>query len=419
MKQRPGSVYIAVLMASLLVASLAMAALSSSHYHAKQMNGSSDFRLAQLSADAALDWSIAQIGSDPNWRTNHVHNVDVTSRSLNGASICYRLLDEDGDLADDPLDTCEMIVTATTPEGSAFSWRATLEPTGPALNCLAYAIAADLDIGVKGLGTWSTDHAIASETTIVVDNFGYLTANCYAGSSCSGDIYGSVNTLPNSLQIPSLEVLDHYIDNGTVIDRSLLPESSGALQFDGHLLSENSNSISGTVDPLGIYVIDCGNKHLEIKNSRLHCTLVLINAGKDSKVEGSVFWEAAQPNYPALLVDGEFGLELDRAPLDESVVGVNFNPSGTPYRGIVDSDTSTVYPSQIHGLIYVKKKINLADLGARNDIFGVVISEDRVDGGGHLFVHYRDLFMLNPPPGFGDFSSMRIVPGSVHRVATP
>ena len=419
MKHRQGSVYVAVLMASLLVASLAMAALSSSHYFAKQVNSGSDYRLAQLSADAALDWSIAHLGTDPNWRTSHIHNADVSPRNLNGVSIRYRLFDEDGNLADDPLDPCDLIVTANTTDGSAFSWRATLEPAGPGLNCLEYAIASQKEIIVQGLGTWSTDHAVASQETITANSLGYLTADCYASNGCSGDIYGSINTLSDSLEIPNVSALNYYIDQGTSIDSALLPQSSGKLQFDGQLLSENTNTLSGVVDPLGIYVIDCGGLDLEIKNSRLHCTLVVANAGNGSKVMGSVFWEAAQPNYPALLVENDFGLELSREPLEESAAGVNFNPAGTPYRGVVDSSTNTVYPSQIHGLIYINKLTHIGNPAAKTDVFGVIVSGDKVEGAGHLFVHYRDLFSLSPPPGFGSFSSVRIVPGSVRRVATP
>lgn len=417
-RHRHGAVYIVVLMASLIVATLAMAALSSAQFYARGINRDTDFRRAQMTADAALEWAVANINADADWRTTHANNVDVAARQFNGTSIRYRLIDSDGDLADDLLDPCDLVVTSSSGDAS-FSWRATIEPCGPALNCLDYAFAGHDNFTVSGLSLFCTDGSIAADNSITVNNTGRMTADCYAGGTCTGDIYGSINTFSGTLEIPDESILDRYASIATSIDSALLPQVSGALEISGQLLSPAVNSISGVGNPLGIYVIDCGNNNIRIKDSRLNCTLILRNSGPGSLVSGSVYWDVPRANYPALLIDNNLELTMLNTPLKESSVGVNLNPAGTPYRGEVDTNTSTVYPSQIRGLIFSSQEIKVGSLFAKTQIFGTLVCGNKAEVTGALTVHYRDIYALDPPPGFCSYASVRIAAGSVSHVATP
>lgn len=417
-RRHRGAVYLAVLMTSLIVASLALAAVSAAHYYARDLNDEGDFRQAQLAADAALEWAVADINATSNWRSVRTNNVDTLPLQLGNASIRYRLIDLDGLLADDPLDACEVLVTASVGAATC-AWRAALEPAGAPLRCLGYALAAKDDIEPEAFAMWCSDGLVGVGKSVTVNSAGSLTADCHYGDSVSGIVYGTLTTLGGNLETPTTSLLDHYAQKGVAINAAQLPLSGSTLVIDKQLLSSNTNSISSTVSPSGIYVIDCENKTIDISNSRLVCTLVLRNVGGNSKVSQSVYWEAAQANYPALLVDGDFDFALTKQSLKESTVGINFNPVGTAFRGVEDSSLTTVYPSQLRGLIFVSGRIDLSNALAENDIYGVLVGGEKARGAGDLFLNYRNIYSLNPPPGFRKFDQVRLAAGSARRVAAP
>jgi hypothetical protein len=418
MFRKRGAVYVAVLMASLIVASLAMAALNSAHFYASNINHEAEYVRCQMAADAALEWAIAEINSDSSWRTNYSHNVDTAARLINGVEVRYRLIDADGDLSDDAADPCDVLVYASTSTATC-CWRAALAPAGPAYNCLNFAMASRNELKLEELTVVSTDGNVASQDDIVVQTSGTLTGNCFAAGNCQGEIHGTVNGLAETLDFPNWDAFSQYVDNATWIDANTLPTSSGQLQLNAQLLSRQVNTISGQLNPLGIYAIDCQGSDIRISNSRLECTLILINTGSDSLADAAIFWEAARANYPALLVDGNFELRLGSSHLREASLGVNFNPPGTPFRGLSDSDTSTIYPSQIRGLIFTTGELVQDSTWARSQVFGTLLSASNITLRGLLTIHYRDVFALDPPPGFRSFASVRLAPGSIRRVAAP
>ncbi|MFK7737567.1 MAG: hypothetical protein AB8B50_16145, partial [Pirellulaceae bacterium] len=290
---------------------------------------------------------------------------------------------------------------------------------GDPLDCLQYSIAADRKIEVRNLSTTASDQMIASNNNISALGSGYLTGNLFATGSISGNTYGSVTSLAANVVIPDKECLDFYIQNSVAIDISDLPQDGAVYVIENQLLSATANTINGQLSPEGIYYIDCQNQEVRISDSRLKCTLVLKNPKKNSEISGSVFWEAHETNYPSLLVEGEMEFNLSRSPLSEADAGVNFNPPSTPYLGSADSNTSTVYPSVLRGLFFASKKVEAKNLVRENQIVGQLICHDEIITDGDLFVSYRDIFFRDPPPGFRSGNQMRIVAGTVHRVAQP
>ena len=400
-----------------MVASLSMCAITTARYYARDLHEEADLRHAQLAADAALEWSIAKINATSNWRSAHVHNVDSSPQRLGEATLCYRLIDDDGNLADDPLDPCDLLVTARVRDAT-FCWRATLAGDGGPLSCLSHAASAKSSLSPQQSALWSTDGSVASGGNISVSSAASLVADCHAVGSLSGSIYGTTKTIAaKDLVIPSASVLEPYLSLGTDIPAAMLPKLQGRLRMDKQLLSAQANTISGQLNPAAIYVIDCQNQSVIISNSRLQCTLVLKNAGNNSCVEQSVFWEAGRPDYPALLIDGRFDFALTRDPLSESTV--NLNPPGTPYRGVADSTRSTVYPSHLRGLFYASGRVELNSSSSSNDIFGLIVSGESIQGSGNLYIHYRGALAQNPPPGFRSFDKVRIAAGTLRRVPVP
>ena len=198
---------------------------------------------------------------------------------------------------------------------------------------------------------------------------------------------------------------------------------SGWRTIHRQLLSPTSNPFgAGTPNAQGIYVIDCQGEKLSIKDSRISGTLVLLQPNSDTTVHGSIHWgpvivdpDPSVTNLPALLTDSEIKLEFDSTDLDEGQVNVNFNPAGTPYEGLSNSDKLEVYPSLMKGVIYSSKKIKLDNSPT---ILGVLVGHEDIEvRGSDLNVIYDPVyFENNPPPGFGAQPLFKVVPGSFQQV---
>lgn len=415
---RRGSTYIVVLLASLIVATMSLAAIESSRWYARDVVHQADYLRCAMSADTAIEFALARINDDNNWRSNHTNDVDVGPFTLNGVNVSYRLTDEDGDLNNSDLHNCELIVTVSSAD-SVQAWSASLRPVGDAIECLNYSVVANKKITVNQYSVVSSDQSIATNADIDVQAGGYLTADCSVGLTATGSIYGATTSLSSPIDIPNKDVLDYYIADATEIDIDDLPEVDGQKRIENLLLSASSNPISGDLNAQGLYYLDCKLKDLLIRNCRFACTLVLKKPKNGSVIGQSMHWTAHVSNFPILLVEGEMEFALRSSPLSESDLGVNLNPPGTPYRGVEDGTTSTVYPSLLQGLIYTSKKIELKDIFGEQVIYGQIITDSEIKTTGDLRIQSRDIYRLNPPPGFSSGSGVRVINGSLRRIATP
>ena len=169
------------------------------------------------------------------------------------------------------------------------------------------------------------------------------------------------------------------------------------------VLSPSNNPFgTGVTNPQGIYVLDCLGKKVFIEDCRIVGTLVMIDPGSGSAVQGSVSWEPAVANYPALLVDDQIIIGIGTTGLSESSLNENFNPPGTPYPyplGSENLDVLDAYPSMIKGLVYSATTIVFQN---HPIIDGVVVAEEDVlVRSSDLDLRYRSTYVDKPPPGFG------------------
>jgi hypothetical protein len=202
-----------------------------------------------------------------------------------------------------------------------------------------------------------------------------------------------------------------------MIDSSLLTHNSH-LDLQKIVLSPQSNPY-GSLNPEGIYVIDCQGEEIRVKKLRVVGTLVLLNPAATSRIDKKVHFEPALPNFPSLLVSGSIQFKyVDNVTLNESAEGVNFNPPGTPYEGSEDSDTTDTYPSLIKGLVYVSGQLNLVADGKDSVVDGVVVCGS-IAANSDFILTYQSTFLNYPPPGFAVGSEMEISPGSWERATSP
>ena len=128
----------------------------------------------------------------------------------------------------------------------------------------------------------------------------------------------------------STHVFDYYTTNGLDIT-SHVPNVSGTLKLQYALLSPNVNTLGGGQNSQGIYVINCNGTNIQISNVRVYGTLVLLNPGSSSTVNGAVYFAPAVTGYPLLMVKGNMTLAAGTTNLaDNSSQNINYNQSGAP-----------------------------------------------------------------------------------------
>jgi Tfp pilus assembly protein PilX len=210
---------------------------------------------------------------------------------------------------------------------------------------------------------------------------------------------------------------DYYIDQVTCYDTTY---PADAYVMEGALLSPAANPFgSRQTNPQGLYTIDGGGRKIIIANSRIVGTLVITNFNAASSIQGSVAWEPAVQNYPALLTDKALPIRLDAAALSEATMNTNFNPTGTPYPyvgGTQNLDTNDAYPSLIRGLVYSKEHLILQN---RTSVEGVLVAnQDITVQSGTVSLRYKSTWLNNPPPGFdlGSAKKMQTVAGTWRRI---
>jgi hypothetical protein len=397
---RSGFLYVAVLLTTTLVAIIGLAAASVAHLEMRIVSQSADLLEAQTLARSAVEEALLRIDRDPDWRTTYAHGVEAPQpgEAVGTGTIAFKLLDSDGNLADDESDSVEVIGIGRVGNiVAAESVR--LYPTGRALTCLGASFCCDGDITLEDGASIKTSQRVVSNGTINASgSSSSIVGNAEAAGSVLGTVTGEITVGATPRQMPSGDAFEYYRDNGTWINVNSI--SSGTIE--NVVLGPSSNPFGTQTNAEGIYVIDCGGQNVVIRNCRILGTLVLLNPGSNSYVGNSVRWDALVPNYPALLVDGSLDILHGKSNLSESGHG-----------GSEDSDTSDTYPSGIRGLVFINGQFGNAQSGG-NPIDGVLIAQtSRIQSDCELTC--RSTFADYPPPGFTSGNPMRVSPGSWKR----
>lgn len=215
-----------------------------------------------------------------------------------------------------------------------------------------------------------------------------------------------------------------YLDNVTISDAS-----TGKFIF-REVLGPGINSISNSVNPQGLYWINCMNNRIVIERSRIKGTLLLINPGAGSMIgAGSINWSPNTPGFPILLVDADtpgnadFTIAATNRMLSEvedrtDQKSTNYNPAGAPHESLgTDNELNDIYPSELNGLILVRDDLVFQNNGL---VRGSIIVGDQVTAtSGSLEVDYRPDALYSPPPGLQDAPKHVPRPLSVRKVVGP
>ncbi len=415
--RRRGSVYVLVLVVSMIVTVIGLSAIMVLRIQRRSFEGHNDATVAKNYAQSAIDIAMLQIMLDTNWRQTYTHNTWVADQAIDRGTFKWKLVDAvDTDLNNNTIDPTNLVVWGMVGQ-TAQKVSVRLEPIGSALSCLTAAAHAHGNISTGAFDTFTITGARLS-TNAVLDNDGIINGDVDANSTVgTGTINGTVDTAAPAKDLPSsLTVFDYYTTNGTAISYAGLPDGGLGTRVMENIVLSPANNPWGSTNPNGIYVIDCQGSTIIIKNCRIVGTVVLLDPSLFSVIDQSVSWEPAITNYPAVLVRGTLNLGLSNTNLDESAQATNFNPVGTPYpyaSGAEDTAQDDVYPSQVAGLVYASVDICLHD---NTTIHGVLVAGGRISD---KFLStdlpnltYSNVFFNNPPPGFTAGNDVRIMAGS-------
>ena len=100
--RRGGSVYIAVLGATMLVTVAGVSALLAVRIQLRAAEATTGAGRADIAAQSAVDLAMFRLSRNPLWRTTHTHGAWTAEITAGGAALSYRLVDERfGDLLAD------------------------------------------------------------------------------------------------------------------------------------------------------------------------------------------------------------------------------------------------------------------------------------------------------------------------------
>jgi len=351
---------------------------------------------ARTAASSMLELGTHAIAADPDWRRTMGEGAWYTDVPIGRATGTLTVAAAGG-AAWDPDDPEQDVVLDALGGAGGSTQRARLvvradrEPPTP-IPALRKSIVAENELKIHGgklleaIDAPSTSNdRIRNDGAIVAD----IEADRYSGS---GTHSGDVQIPSTDERIPPLTDLEIYFARAT--------ELTGVTQLQGVVLSKNSNPF-GSPNPEGIYMMRASSSDIDISETRILGTLLVLAAGRKVTISDSALLQPASPGMPTLIVDGDLIIDLDSEDLDgrlsEQESGVNFNPPGTPFQGLVDNDTNDVYTSVLHGLIHATGDVRLKDTAR---IEGVLLGGDVIDIEGDIRINHDPSLVAEPPPGY-------------------
>jgi hypothetical protein len=402
---RAGTVYVAVLGVSMIVALVGLASIHLSRVEIEVLSGAEQSAQAELLAQSAVEFALSRTVFDTSWRSNYSSGAEYPTGSwisLGGGSVRFAFVDADGNLADNANDAVTIRGIGRYGEATQVTTVAA-QPSASALDCLTVALHAGDDLNCDG-PSLSCNQMISSNDD-VNSSGGTISSNAWAVDNISTNVSGIryEHQWPARQMPETASVWDYYLANGTRIDVDAIPANRIE-----HVVVSAGNNPYGAENSQGIYLVDCHGEGLTIADCRLNATLVIINPGSTVVLEDALTWEPPALHFPALMVQGNLNMAWNgTGVVSESAVGVNLNPAGSPYADVTDADQSDNYPGVISGLIYVSGNLQVT---SECTLDGVTIVGGIATISANLNLTYCSAHAVLPPPGFSGGSVLRVVP---------
>ena len=371
---------------------------------------------ARSIADSAIAAAVAELNAelnaDPDWQTNFQHGVLTPPASWMEGEFRYMLTNEAGDL--ETLGDGQFTLTAFGSSGRADAARqVTLAAKKAPVESLDKAIyvSNDLAVSAGSQGSIATDGKLRVQDDIT-SGADRIFAEEVQQTGDPDPLGGTATS----------NWYDYYVNNGTEIPASALQRErlfgliTVGYRLEDLVLSANHNPF-GAANPNGIYYIRGNGLYIDIRDCRIAATLVLLDVGWFSSLRGNLHISPHNPDLPALMVDGAINHRALAGTLSEAALGINFNPTHTPYRGQSDATLSGEYPSRIEGIVYADRNY-VVHAGSSLPISGKLVVGGSLTVNSPLVVLNRTPFPIQPPPGFQRVDGFIVQPGTYRSVSS-
>lgn len=233
----------------------------------------------------------------------------------------------------------------------------------------------------------------------VVDFFGALMTT--SGSNVTAQIApGQIEFVPEAMAAPTLPFASYQSLAATLIDPPIV---NGKVCIKGVALRPNSNPY-GSTNARGAYVLDAGNRGVDLLDVYVNGTLTILNASGVTIGQGCHF-VAFDPALATLLVQGGLKAQL-QDDLRESSLTVDLNGDG---------DLIDVFPPRLEGVIGVSGSLEIVGAGTLKGCFiGQTVTLE-----GYPKIEFAPSFKSQPIEGFVVPGPWNILAGTIQQGAGP
>lgn len=390
---RRGSTYIAVISVAVIVSIIGFAGIHVARVQMRSVEADNDTKRAKLLARAAVEQAIANMNQNASWRSNYTNNVETAPINFGGGTISFKLVDPDGNLADDTTDSVWIhgygrVGDAVWVEKAyaRIDGGKPLEFLRTAIHSRGMEVKSGADVTVVGAPA-SVDGDLflnGGGTAIVGD--------AEAQSQSGGGTITGTTTIPASIKgMPVSSVFDDYKNRATT------------LTYSGNLTNvilapaRNDYDGSGT-NPDGVYYLNTNNLNLTIGRLRLVGTLV-IDVGSGTLTINQINAVPHRSDFPVLIVRGNVSLSQTALTISETTALKNFNPTGVPYNGSEDGDILDLYPNSVKGLVHIIGNLTGDWMGGAS-YTGVIVVQGSATIWDSATITHDPKLMDNPPLGY-------------------
>jgi hypothetical protein len=393
-----GTVYIAALGLGLMVATLGTGAMAVARSANRSASLTADAITARTLAAGAIQQALRIYGSSQTAREATFGTDLVTSTTIKipntGIPAVVSITARSNATTKFGASTASINITTSGQVGAARQRLSlVIEPVRTPISSLGVAGYSAGTLNYNSVSVKPASQTIQCAGSLTMTNCNIQPTTKYGTSISRSASSGTTIKDTNPLTAPiASSVFDYYIAVGTPINGTTISN------MDKILLSPTSNPY-GTVNPLGIYVLDAKGKDIRVRSSRMVCTLVVINPPSTFTVDQSVNWTPARPGLPALLVQGSATISISDDDLKEQ--GTNLNPTGSPYPfpgGTTNHSNGDKYPSKIDGLVYATGTITFTN--GESTLHSAIAGTQLRFTNSKVTFAYDNRYLIDPPPGF-------------------
>ncbi|MEZ6234700.1 MAG: hypothetical protein R3B68_10975 [Phycisphaerales bacterium] len=378
-KPRRASVYVLVLATAAIATAAGLGGILVQRTRLRAASTNADIDAARLAAASGLEYALARIDADPNWRTTLGAGSWLDAAPLGNATLRVNCIDPASLAKAAPpgqshglsAQGMQLAQSGSTPLDDS-------DPTSPIIlqsigeagdACQVFEACIEFDrfpMGVLNCAAYAGVFAYTELTTLTANapvhsagSMNALVANVNADAEAVGSITGltyarASNSSATPRTAPGTDLVATWAALGTTIPSGVYPANT----IQRGVLARGVAFGSYTNTTSDVFVINAAGATITIQNVRVYGTLVILNAAS-VVVASSVRFDPVTPGYPSLIVQGPIRMQVSTTALSESTNNTNYNPTGAPYAGVTDNDKADTYASGFSGIVFATDDITI------------------------------------------------------------